>query len=461
MPRARAIAVGAFVIGGLFLFSVGLFMIGNRRMLFSDHFEAHASFAHIAGLQAGAKVRVAGMDAGEVKAIHVPAGPSARFLVVMQIRSDLHPLVRTDSVASIQNDGLVGNKFVQVETGTDAAPPVVDKGMIQSVEPFDLTDLMQKMSDAIDTIDATVADVQGELQETLSSISDTAQSAQDLVNDVGKDVRAIAESGNKISSDLRTVVADVKAGHGTVGKLITDDALYEQAKQISDQARATVENLKDATDQAKEAIADFRGEGGPMKGLTGNLTQTLAYAREAMADLADSAEALKHNFLFRGFFNRRGYFDLGDISVQQYRAGALESSGRVPLRIWLDASVLFTSDADGRESLTNDGRQRLDSAMSQFVRYPKNSPLVIEGYGQEATGDQRYLLSRARATLVRDYLVSRFSLNPRTVAIMPMGSAAPDSPTPGTWAGVAVTLFVPRAAFRGAKPVAQGLIDGR
>jgi phospholipid/cholesterol/gamma-HCH transport system substrate-binding protein len=242
---------------------------------------------------------------------------------------------------------------------------------------------------------------------------------------------------------------------------MTDDALYEQAKQISDQARATVENLKDATQQAKDAIADFRGEGGPMQGVAGNLTQTLAYAREAMADLADSAEALKHNFLFRGFFNRRGYFDLSDISVQQYRAGALESSGRVPLRIWLDARVLFSTDAGGQESLTNDGRRRLDSAMSQFVRYPKNSPLVIEGYGQEATGDQRYLLSRGRAMLVRDYLVSRFALNPRTVAVMPMGSRAPDSPTGGTWEGVALTLFVPREAFRGPKPVAQGLINER
>lgn len=461
MPRARAIAVGAFVIGGFFLFTLGLFMIGNRRMLFSDHFEAHASFAHIAGLQVGAKVRVAGMDAGEVKEIHVPAGPSSRFLVVMQIRSDLHPLVRTDSVASIQNDGLVGNKFVQVETGTDAAPQVADKGTIRSVEPFDLTDLMQKMSDTIDTIDVTIADVQGELQETLSSISDTAQSARSLVNDVGVDVRAIAEAGNKISTDLRSVVADVKAGRGTVGKLITDDALYQQAKDISEQARSVVENLKEATEQAKEAVADLRGEGGPVKGLTGNLTQTLAYARETMADLADSAEALKHNFLFRGFFNRRGYFDLGDLSVQQYRDGALESSGRVPLRIWLDARILFTTDAEGRESLTNDGRRRLDSAMSQFVRYPKSSPLVIEGYGQEATGDQRYLLSRGRATQVRDYVVSRFGLNPRTVAIMPMGSAAPDSPTPGRWEGVALTLFVPREAFRGAKPVAQGLINGR
>ena len=48
--------------------------------------------------------------------------PPGAFRVRMRVRSDLRPLIRTDSIASIQNDGLVGNKFVQIQTGTDAAP---------------------------------------------------------------------------------------------------------------------------------------------------------------------------------------------------------------------------------------------------------------------------------------------------------------------------------------------------
>ena len=64
---ARLAAVGAFVVGGVLLFAVGLFLIGNRRMLFSDTFEVYAEFAQIAALDGGAKVRVSGMDAGEVQ----------------------------------------------------------------------------------------------------------------------------------------------------------------------------------------------------------------------------------------------------------------------------------------------------------------------------------------------------------------------------------------------------------
>jgi phospholipid/cholesterol/gamma-HCH transport system substrate-binding protein len=148
-----------------------------------------------------------------------------------------------------------------------------------------------------------------------------------------------------------------------------------------------------------------------MKGVTADLQQTLASARDAMADLADNTEALKRSFFFRGFFNRRGYFDLDDVSVDQYRQGALATNDRRVMRIWLKWSLLFEKDAKGQERLSEGGRARLDSAMSQFVRYPRTSPFVLEGYAQSATFDERFLLSRRRAQLVRDYLVGKFALD--------------------------------------------------
>ena len=74
MPKNRLAAVGAFVIGGVLLFAVGLFLIGNRRMLFAKTIDVYAEFTEVAALANGAKVRVSGMDAGEVTEIRVPAG---------------------------------------------------------------------------------------------------------------------------------------------------------------------------------------------------------------------------------------------------------------------------------------------------------------------------------------------------------------------------------------------------
>src|SRR3954470_24410394 len=110
--------MGAFVIGGLILFGIGLFLIGDRRMLFSKSADYYTEFSQISALDSGAKVRVGGMDAGELVEVRVPPGPGAKFRVKFRVISKLFPVIRTDSVASIQTDGLLGNKFLQIDIGT-------------------------------------------------------------------------------------------------------------------------------------------------------------------------------------------------------------------------------------------------------------------------------------------------------------------------------------------------------
>jgi len=443
----HAATVGAFVVGGVLLFAVGLFLIGDRRMLFDRSVEIYTEFANIAGLEDGGSVRVGGMDAGEVASIHVPANPSARFRVKLRVREDFHQLLRVDSVASIQTDGLVGNKFIQIEPGTDQAQLVPPLGTIPSREAFELSEMMQRMSDTVDLIRTSIVDLKSGLDGALASVTDTANEAQDLMTDIGAEAREIMASTQKVTRDLTVIVASVREGKGTVGKLLTDDALYSSVKKISADAEKAVASLREASEQAKAAVSDFRGENGPLKGVTGDFQQTLASARDAMQDLEENTEALKHSFLFRGYFNRRGYFDLDELSVDQYRQGILETRERRALRIWVRAAVLFETDAKGSERLSADGQARLDSAMSQFIRYPRNSPFVVEGYAPGPTNDERFLTSRRRCQLVRDYLVGKFALDPAFVASMPMGQESSGSPDGNHWDGVALALFVPTSAM--------------
>jgi phospholipid/cholesterol/gamma-HCH transport system substrate-binding protein len=447
MPKNRLAAVGAFVIVGLLLFAVGLFLIGNRRLLFVDTIDVYAEFQEVASLMKGGKVRVAGMDAGEVDEIEFPRGPSEKFRVKMRIRKDLHPLIRLDSVASIQSDGLVGNKFVQIQTGTDQSPPVPDNGTIQSREPLDIADLMRMMSDTIQSANQMLSEVQEGVNDALTALTSTAIDAQTLMKEMGGEVRTILVSSQRITADLTTIVSNVRQGRGTVGKLMADDALYASVKSMAADAEKAMATVREASLEAKGALEDLRGDKGPVKGFTGDAQQTLRSARDAMADLAEATEALKRNFLFRGFFNRRGYFDLDDVSVADYRKGALESKDRRALRIWLSANMLFEHDANGIERLSQDGMARLDSAMSQFIRYPARSPFVVEGYAQELTGDARYLISRRRSQLVREYLVDKFKLDANHVAMMAMGGEAQGSPSGDRWDGIALTMFVPIKAL--------------
>jgi phospholipid/cholesterol/gamma-HCH transport system substrate-binding protein len=449
MNRAKLAGAGAFVLLGLLLFTVALFMIGERRMLFDDRFEVNTEFKNLGQLELGAVVRVSGMDAGEVTDIRVPPSPAGKFRVTMELRQDLHGLVRTDSVAATQMEGLVGAIFVHIAAGTEQAPRVPEGGTIPSREPLSMADLLEQASATITLVTTTVEDMRGDVERAIQQIALTAEDAHALVEDLRPDVTAIARNGARISADVRAISEGIANGEGTMGRLVRDPALYDRMREISEEARTVMTNLREVSDEARRAIADFRSSDGPAQGLLGDMRVTLGQTREAVTDLADNMEALKHNFLLRGFFNRRGYFDLDALSPADYRSGVLENGGRKAARIWLASRVLFETRPDGSEVLTAEGKARLDSAMSTYLEYVPANPIVVEGYATGLTVDERYRTARQRAGMVREYLMGRFALTPQNTGFIALGDEAQNSPEgDGRWDGVALTLFLDREALQ-------------
>jgi hypothetical protein len=80
--------------------------------------------------------------------------------------------------------------------------------------------------------------------------------------------------------------------------------------------------------------------------------------------------------------------------------------------------------------------------MGAFLKYPRTTPFVVEGYADGVTMDERFRSSRRYAQLVRDYLVGRYPLDPSNVAVMPLGPGANGSPSGEKWNGVALAMFV-------------------
>ena len=449
MTRAKLAAVGLFMLVTLALFAVGLFLIGERRLLFTDKIELETEFARMSGLQPGATVQVSGMTAGDVREIAVPVKPGGRFRVRFTVREDLQPLVRTDSVASIQTEGLVGGTFLAVAAGSEHAPPALTGTVLPSREPFAVADLLDQMSGTIVLVNEAISDVKGEVELALRAIAETASNADAVVQEVGADVAAIADSGRRIVADTQAIVADLEAGRGTAGRLLKDDTLYRQASEIMGQAEAAVTQARKAVEEGRRALENLNEGDGATRSLVADLRQTVGHARKAMSNLEQNTEALKRNWFFRGFFRDRGYFDLDDISPADYRDGALRRGGRRDLRIWLKADLLFESTPEGDPRLSDGGRSRLDSAMSTFLTYPLDSPLVVEGYSTAGSRADDFRLARVRAAQVRAYVIERFDLDPRRVGAVPLIGPAEGSPEGDEWDGVALTMFVPSEAIEG------------
>ena len=448
MNSKKVIGAGAFVLIGVVLFTVALFMIGERRMLFEERFPLYAEFATLGQLEMGATVRVAGLDAGEVTEIAIPASPSAKFRVKMEVRRDLRQLIRTDSIATTQTEGLVGAIFVNIAVGSEQAPQIAEGGTIQSKEPFLLADLMQQMSDTVLLVSATVETLSVDVEKAVQQVALTAEDAHTLLEELRPDILAMAKNGSRISADAQEIVTALNEGQGTIGKLLKDDALYQQVRTIANDAQTVVANVRDVSNEARRAISDFRSPDGPAQGLFGDMRATVIQAREATADLADNMEAMKHNFLLRGFFNRRGYFDLDDISPAQYRSGVLENGKRKAMRIWLDAKVLFEAGPEGTEMLSEGGRARLDSAMATYLEYVPANPIVVEGYATAGTVGEQFRQGRIRAGMVREYLMGRYELLAQNTGYISLGSDAEGSPNDTAWDGVSVTLFLDREALQ-------------
>ena len=452
------------------MFAIGMFLIGNSNQLFTKSFNVFADFSKITGIQSGGKVRVAGMDAGTVTRIEVPARPEAKFRIHFRIMEKLHPIVRQDSVATIQTDGLLGNKYLQIDAGSADVPLAQNDSLIQSKEPFDWGDLMDEMNGVVKQVNGIMAGVKDQLLSTLSQIEGTAQSANVLIKEATPNVKSILVSADKISANLGEIIQGIQEGDGTVGALFKDKELYASVKrsvnttekvvenlrdtsasakkiantvaesEIIPEVQKTVKNLQQITRQVKEAVDKFQSASGE-GGVAENLQRTLADAHEAMSDLSDSTEALKHNFLFRGFFNKRGFFDLESLTGPEYRSPAF-GKGFKRQRVWLESVNLFNKDTKGVELLSVEGKAALDEAMTALLNFPRNGPIMVEGFAGEGTASQQYLAGRRRAVRVQTYIIERFQLRPAYVGVVSLGAEPPDKGSPGGFKeGVGIVSF--------------------
>lgn len=455
MSNTRTALVGAFVLGGLALFAAGLFLIGDRRLLFAEQFEVSTALDRVSGLQVGTPVRVAGMSAGEVLEVRVPPVPSAPFIVRMRLREDLHHLVRTDSICAVQTDGLVGGAFIQITPGSDDAPIVQAGQTLEGRDMIEFADLIQEGRDTFRTVTQEVMELKDDVSAAIAAATEATQTIDTVIEDTGTELQAMVRTSTRaideiqdVMTDARVIVANIRKGEGTIGRLVTDDALYTRVTGLAGEAEKTMANLQAVTARARTTFDGLAADDSAARQMVRNVQGTLSEAQEVMSDLAEGTEALKRNILFRGFFRDRGFFDLDALTRDAYLDGALEGGQRVALRVWIDGDGLFATDDLGQTQLTDAGRRRIDSSMADLVRYPRDSALVVEGYAAVGEGGTPHVVSAERARLVRDYVLGRFNRRATITGVMPMGTHAPGSPGgDGRWSGVALALFVDNAAL--------------
>jgi phospholipid/cholesterol/gamma-HCH transport system substrate-binding protein len=115
---SRAARLGAFIVVTLAILVAGVFIIGSKQYLFSSTYELKAQFDNVVGLDAGGDVRVGGVHSGTVSSIVLPHHPGEKVTVVMDLGKSTHEIIKQDSVATIETEGLLGNQYLAISFGS-------------------------------------------------------------------------------------------------------------------------------------------------------------------------------------------------------------------------------------------------------------------------------------------------------------------------------------------------------
>jgi phospholipid/cholesterol/gamma-HCH transport system substrate-binding protein len=212
---SRAARLGAFIVTTLAILAVGTFIIGNKQYLFSSTYRLKAQFSNVVGLDVGAGVRVGGVYRGTVHSIELPHNTSGKVTVVMDLDSSTHDIIKQDSVASIETEGLLGNEYMAISFGSAGVANVRDGDTIASHPPLAMSDLIKKSEDMLD-------------------------SSQQAIKNV-----------TQATASLNSVSAKIDHGQGTIGALINDKTAYLELNQ-------TMDGIRDVVAHAQAGVTDFQ-----------------------------------------------------------------------------------------------------------------------------------------------------------------------------------------------------------
>ncbi|WP_420456355.1 MlaD family protein [Rubrivirga sp.] len=322
----RQARLGLVVLLGL-LSAVGfMFVIGSQNSLFADTFSVRANFNQVAGLQSGASVFYNGIQVGRVEAVRLPSAPGEPITVRMAIDEEARPLIREDSRALIQTDGLVGNVIVSLTDGSPGRPQVADNGQVEGVDPFALSEVSERLFASVSRFDSVTVQLAGIMTDVRTgegtlgrflyderlyeSTVTTAETFQGTVAEAQLTLRSLTARADQLvgvaenaSAGVNEILTRVYTGQGTVARFLNEDEIYTTFL-------STAAQLQEGAAQLQTVSADIRA-------ITDRLNQAAGWGAVGAFRFSENMEALKHNFLFRGYFEDRGYYEMAPFEVRE------------------------------------------------------------------------------------------------------------------------------------------------
>lgn len=305
--------LGIFVILGTLLLLIAAYLIGNRQNMFGGTFGITAVFKNANGLQNGNNVRFSGINVGTVNKIEMLNDTT--ILVHMNIVENMQDHIKKDAVAMIGSDGFVGSMLINIVPGAGIAPLIKEGDELQSVSKIATQDMLSTLN----VTNENAAMLTEDLLKVTQSLTNGKSTLGRLLNDTVMasdfqetitNLKYASHRANNTLSQLNKMVSSINFEESAAGVLLADTLYAGKMKQIIDNMEKSSVEIEQMSIDFKTVIQGLNDKENLVQYISKDTTlvyqleRTMQNIEQGTARFNENMEALKHNFLTRGYFRK-------------------------------------------------------------------------------------------------------------------------------------------------------------
>jgi len=252
--KGSEIWVGIFVVIGIILLVAMTLKIENFQFGKKRGYLLNIYFSSATGLDRNSPIRVAGVQVGNVEKVMLEEGKAkVTFRVPPNIR------LYEDAKAYIKSEGFLGEKYVEISPGTPGSPTIEPNGIIaQGAVPMDVDQFLSTVGDLKEDIKEVTKPLSDVLKtvdtKKVEKVIDNLEQFSGQLAGIADESKKTLRKGTEAFSSIAEIGDEVKKGEGTLGKLVTDEAIYREAKKTLETAQEAAETVKNAAESAKKTV---------------------------------------------------------------------------------------------------------------------------------------------------------------------------------------------------------------
>jgi len=310
---SEKLKLGIFVIAGLLVFVLAIYLIGNRQNMFVKTFTISANFNNVNGLLQGNNVRYSGINAGTVKGIYMVNDSTIN--VNMLIKENMIKHIKKDAIATIGTDGLVGNMIVNIIPGKGDSDIVSSGDVIKSYTKIGTGEMLNTLNVTNENAALltakllNIADAMADSKGTFGMLINDTIVSSNLKHTVNQ-LRIMSIEANKSMRALNTIINTVNFNESVAGLLLNDSIEAQKVRRVLTNLEGSTEDLKQVINNINETVTNFKNGKGAVDYLFNdedfvkNLEQSIQNINEGTDKFNQNMEAFKHNFLTRNYFRK-------------------------------------------------------------------------------------------------------------------------------------------------------------